>query len=224
LHGLGEASDPKLALRAWSDLYGLLGAHDRLCKPPVSADAKLRYWSPERLTDFNAGLARRPYRSLVLVCPQTPRPSAFASRTKLFDEYAAWIDEVLLPEVEARHPGCTAKVGLDGCSMGGYVAKEVFLRKPARFSTFGAVQSAIGRAQADDYAARFARVSSAMQVPVRLLTSTRDPFRAANERLAAGLTKAGVAHQLDVLPGPHDQPWLREVGSIEMLRWHDLEL
>jgi pimeloyl-ACP methyl ester carboxylesterase len=220
---LGEASDPKLALRAWSELYGLAAAHDRLCKPPVEADEKLRYWPQERLRLFNADLARRPYRSLVVVCPQTPRPSAFTSRAKLFDEYAAWLDEVLLPEVEARHPGCTAKVGLDGCSMGGYVAMEVFLRRPERFSSFGVVQSAIGRAQADDYAARFARLE-APRPRLRLLTSTRDPFRAAHERLARGLTKAGVAHQLDVLPGPHDQPWLREAGSLEMLRWHDLEL
>jgi hypothetical protein len=30
-----------------------------------------------------------------------------------------------------------------------------------------------------------------------------------------------VANTLRVLPGPHDQPWLREAGTIEMLHWHD---
>jgi enterochelin esterase-like enzyme len=55
---------------------------------------------------------------------------------------------------------------------------------------------------------------------VHLLTSEADPFRAGNQRIAAELRKKGLACDLRVLPGPHDQPWLREAGTIEMLLWH----
>ena len=30
-----------------------------------------------------------------------------------------------------------------------------------------------------------------------------------------------IANDLQILPGPHDQPWLRESGALEMLLWHD---
>ena len=58
-------------------------------------------------------------------------------------------------------------------------------------------------------------------LPRYFLTSSADPFLAGNQALAAALRKKGVACDLRVLPGPHDQPWLREAGTIEMLLWHD---
>ena len=67
-------------------------------------------------------------------------------------------------------------------------------------------------------------VASSGPRPLHLLTSSRDPFREANQRLAAELMRRGVPHQLRVLPGPHDQPWLRESGTLEMLLWHARQL
>ncbi|HMJ14729.1 MAG TPA: hypothetical protein VK524_25130, partial [Polyangiaceae bacterium] len=121
--------------------------------------------------------------------------------------------------------GAGLHVGLDGCSMGGYVALEVFLRKPEIFGTFGGVQSAFSTGAAARYAERLASaVKRVGRLPIHLETSTADPFRKANEQLSRRLSALGVENQLSVVPGPHDQPWLREAGTLEMLLFHDRNL
>lgn len=225
LHGLGETARVELGLKAWSHLYGLADAHQRLSAPPVERNAKLDYFPPPRLSALNQSLKRRPYQPIVLICPVTPRPAGGASRKQGFDAYARWLVEHLLPAVEQRHPGCSALVGLDGCSMGGYVATEVLLRQPTAFTTFGVVQCAIGEWRVPGYVRDLARIHAQRpQLSIHLQTSTRDPFKSATVLLAQGLERAKVPHRLEVLPGPHDQPWLREVGTLMMLRWHDLRL
>jgi len=42
--------------------------------------------------------------------------------------------------------------------------------------------------------------------------------------LSRALHERGITHDLAVLPGPHDQPWLRETGTLEMLLWQDRAL
>ena len=80
---------------------------------------------------------------MAFVCPVTPNPASFPSREKAIDRYAAWLEEVLLPAVRKELP--EAKVfGIDGCSMGGLLALEVFLRRPTLFQSFGMVQAAFG--------------------------------------------------------------------------------
>ena len=39
--------------------------------------------------------------------------------------------------------------------------------------------------------------------------------------LAAELKTRNVPHAYRVIPGPHDQPWLREAGTIEAVHWLD---
>lgn len=223
LHGLGETKSSTLALKAWSELYGLVSADARLRSPPIAATGSTaKYWPEERLKQANQSLKTRPYRGFVLVCPQTPNPANFSDRNSLFNDYAGWLLDVLLPEVERRVPQSTHRVHLDGCSLGGYVGLELFLRHPKRFAAFGTVQSAIGKWRAPKYAERFAALDAqARATPLRLASSTRDPFLEANQLLSKELAKRKVAHHLDVLPGPHDQPWLRQVGTLETLRWHD---
>ena len=60
--------------------------------------------------------------------------------------------------------------------------------------------------------------------PVHVESSRGDPFLGASRRLADELSKRGVPCDLSVSPGPHDQPFLRDVGSLEMLLWHDRRL
>jgi enterochelin esterase-like enzyme len=109
--------------------------------------------------------------------------------------------------------------------MGGYVALEVFLRKPELFGTFGGVQSAFGSGAVPRYAERLrAALARAGKRPIHLETSTEDPYRRPNEQLSRALTAHGIENQLRVAPGPHDQPWLREVGTLEMLLFHDRNL
>ena len=228
LHGLGETVNAQLGLRAWTDFYGLTTAYERLRRPPVNRTlSRARYLDDQRRDRINEALARRPFRDLALVCPFTANVHRLPPRERSLDRYADWIADVLLPAVRDRAPvGSTAAAtGLDGCSLGGYIALEVFLRRPSVFGTFGMVQSAIGAERGPAYAERIAAAFERTGPrPVHLETSSLDPYRRANERLSRELTARGIDHDLDVIPGPHDQPWLREVGTLEMLRWHEARL
>ncbi|HEX6764474.1 MAG TPA: hypothetical protein VF103_03330, partial [Polyangiaceae bacterium] len=118
-----------------------------------------------------------------------------------------------------------ATVGLDGVSLGGYVALEVFLRRPAAFATIGSLQGAFGMGLVETYAERFERAFAANGPrPLRIATSSWDPGRAANARLVEALGKRGISAASSAPPGPHDQRFLREAGTLELLLWHDRAL
>jgi predicted esterase len=225
LHGLGETGNELLGIHAWGDRYGLVRAYERLKRPPVARLLpRQHYLTDERLFEINRALSLRPFQGLCLVCPVTPNPYRLVPAERTLDRYAAWLTDVLLPAVR-RRAQVSARVGLDGCSLGGYVAIEVFLRRPAEFSSVGSVQGAWGRPQARRYAERIAEaVSRVGPRPIHLETSEGDPYREPNRDLSRRLSELGVPHAFTVLPGPHDQPWLREAGALEMLRWHDREL
>jgi pimeloyl-ACP methyl ester carboxylesterase len=225
LHGQGEVGNPALGLKAWPVLYGLKDAYERLMKPPVTRTLpKLNYFEEQHLKRVNAELSQQPFRAPILVCPVTPRPSAHKSPERVLDRYADWLEQVLLPEVNNRFPA-SGRVGLDGCSMGGYVATEVFLRRPHLFSSFGTVQSAISVARAKAYAPRFRDALAQHGLrPLHFETSSQDPFREATQALSMALSDLKLPHTLEVLPGPHNQPWLREVGTLTLLLWHSRAL
>jgi len=112
----------------------------------------------------------------------------------------------------------SATISLDGVSLGGYVALEVFSRKPELFGVLGSMQGAFGAQLADVYARRIAEASSKFGPRrVHVTTSTFDPFRDAAKRLAQRLSERGVASTFTLAEGPHDQTFLREVGTLELL-------
>lgn len=225
LHGLGETGNELLGIHAWGDRYGAVRCYERLRRPPVKRlFPKYPWLSDTRVEAMNVELGERAFGGLVLVCPVTPNPHKVGPAAKTLDRYADFIEKQLLPAVQTKVPCLTgpAHTGLDGCSLGGYVGAEVFLRKPKLFGSFGGVQSAINVPSALRYAERIAQL--AKSVPVRVGTSSEDPFRKANEAFAKELGKRGVTHTLSVPPGPHNQPWLREVGTLEMLLWHERRL
>jgi hypothetical protein len=226
LHGLGETGDPRMGAFAWLERYGLGTAYDRLRRPPIQRTSKRADWTDERLRELNADLAARPFKGLALACPytlnvgKTPNPSA------TLDEYTRWIADVVIPRARREAPVLEGAAGtaIDGCSLGGYVGLEVFLRRPDLFASWGGVQSAFGAHRAKGYADRIekALVSQAPRsIRLHIETSTGDAFREGNALLSSLLAKKGIANDLRVLPGPHDQPWLRESGTLEMLLWHD---
>jgi enterochelin esterase-like enzyme len=225
LHGLGETSSETAGVRAWVDRYGLLTSHARLARPPVAPETARGDLSPERARQINDDLTARPFDGrFVVVCPYTPNVSRLPDPPRALDRLAAWMADVLLPEVRARTPADPSpeRTGLDGCSMGGYVGLEIFLRRPAHFGAWGGVQSALGEKAAPRWADRLAEATKGSGPKhLHLETSRGDPFCAANVALSRELKQRGVAHDLVVLPGPHDQPWLREAGTLEMLLWHD---
>lgn len=225
LHGLGETHQLASALIAWSDLYGARKADARLSTPPWVPPQRNSLWSDALLGAFNAELAVTPYLGAVLVCPRTPNPRLEGDRSRLFDEYASWLCDGVLPAVERQVPASTRHVGLDGCSLGGYVAVEVLLGRQAHFAAAGCVQAALGQSRVARYAQQLTAVLGARpDFRFRLASSLGDPYLELNRNLSRRLHDQGLKHELDVVPGPHNQPWLCEIGTPRLLRWYDLTL
>jgi enterochelin esterase-like enzyme len=228
LHGLGETGNEMLGIHAWGERYGLVSCYERLRRPPVArVQPKQKWFTDETLASVNADLAKRPFRGMVLVCPVTPNPSKVGPAAKTLDRYAEWIEKTLLPAVydEATCAKGPANTGLDGCSLGGYVGMEVFLRKPELFGTFGGVQAAFNVPSGIRYAEQLKKAIDRVGArKIHVETSSQDPFKKANQALAKRLRELGVDPTLSVIPGPHNQPWLKEIGTLDMLLWHDRQL
>ena len=225
LHGLGETANDELGVNAWVDRYGLLTAHARLSQPPLAPIGRRGDLSTKRARALSEQLQAKPFDGrTIFVCPYLPNIWRLASPYQGLDRLARWTVEVLLPEVRSRTPAHPSpeQTAIDGCSLGGFAAFEVFLRQPASFAACGGVQAAISEASAARWADRFAAASQAVGPrALHIETSRGDAFFRANVALSRALERRGVVHELAVLPGPHDQPWLREVGTLEMLLWHD---
>ena len=216
LHGLGETTNERLGAYAWLEKYGLGSAWQRLKRAPLEKTSKRGEWTDARLLEVNAELAARPFRGFAMACPFMPNPKGPAD----LDAYARWIEGSLLPRCrkEARVFGDAARTYLCGVSLGGYVALEMLVRLPHVFGAWAGVQTAIGSWAAERYAEKIARSPAK---PMLVLTSTLDQFRSSSEGLAAALGARKIAPTLRVIPGPHDQPWLRESGTVEALHWLD---
>jgi pimeloyl-ACP methyl ester carboxylesterase len=191
LHGLAETASEELGSRAWVDRYGLATSVERLARAP----------SP-------------PYRGLAFACPYMPK---LADRD--LPAYGGWLARSVVPaarELGASRIDASLPV-VAGCSLGARVALDVFLSSPEAWRAWAGVQTAIGRGQAPGYASRLARAGK----PLLVETSTLDPFHDASLDLAAALSARGAKVDLVTLPGPHDQPWLRQSGTPRMLAWLD---
>jgi len=216
LHGLGETTNERLGAYAWLEKYGLGSAWQRLKRAPLERTSKRGEWTDARLLEVNAELAARPFRGFAMACPFMPNPRGPAD----LDAYARWIEQSLLPRCrkEARVFGDAARTYLCGVSLGGYVALEMLVRLPHVFGAWAGLQTAIGSWAAERYAEKIARSPAK---PMLVLTSTLDQFRSTSEGFAAALGARKIAPTLRVIPGPHDQPWLRESGTVEALHWLD---
>ena len=225
LHGLGETGDQRTGAHAWLERYGLGSAYDRLREPPIKPlSSRSRYWKPARLAALNSSLKTQPLAGLAIACPYTPNVHKAPNRSRALDKYASWIVDEVLPRArrEANVFSDAAHTSLDGCSLGGYVGIEVFLRKPSHFGSWGSVQGALGLHRVGSYAKRMrAVIDKHGPRNIHLETSSTDVFRKANERFSKELSKLSIAHTLTMPPGPHNQPFLRDSGTIEMLLWHD---
>jgi hypothetical protein len=223
-HGRGEADDPHAGMHAWRSPYGLAEAYAQLRRAPLGPDPeRARFMRPSQLAELQARLAERAFDGLVLICPVTPRPRSGARPEQSMDAYADWIEAALLPHVATLAPlADTPSLGIDGCSMGGRVAAEVFARKPQLFRTFGLVQPALDRSGSLGLARQLA---AAARQPgfagIHLETSTEDPYRRRTEALGRQLRQLGAKPAFDLLPGPHTKAWLQASGTLTMLAWHE---
>jgi hypothetical protein len=224
-HGLAETSSEPVGIRAWADRYGLVEAASRLANPPVTRTVSMPVLlTDERLAELNGALANEPFHGLAVACPFTPNVFRQPSTPAALDSYADWIADGVLPELRKALtlPSGASAIGVDGVSLGGFVSLEVFLRRPEAFGSVGALQAAIGEGQCDAYATRFERAFARVGPrPLRIATSAWDPERPTSERLAKRLRARGITLTLAAPPGGHDQGFLRESGSLELLYYYD---
>lgn len=219
LHGLGETGNERLGAYAWLEKYGLGSAWQRMKRAPIERTSARGEWTDARLAEVNAELLARPFRGMALACPFMPNPSGAAD----LEAYARWVEQSLLPRIRKEAPisADPAQTYLCGVSLGGYVSLEMLARLPHLFGAWAGVQTAIGTFAATGYAEKIASEWKGIAHPMMLLTSTQDHWKASSEALAAAFQAKNLATTYRVVPGPHDQPWLREAGTIETLLWLD---
>jgi hypothetical protein len=226
LHGRGEArKGPELGALGWPHDYALPRAARRLRSPPLRAADFEGFVAPQRLADHNARLARQAYRGLVVVCPYLPDldlRSPLALR-----DYANYLKHTVLPRARRELPVFPgrASTGIDGVSLGGIVALRAGLAHPEEYACVGSLQAAIDDPWIPELveAVRAAR-SREPSLRLRLLTSDRDYFRRVITAASQALRAASLEHEYLLVPGPHDYPFNRGPGALEMLLWHDLLL
>lgn len=222
-HGRGEAvKGPELGVMGWPKDYQLLRAIERLCAPPLTAEDFESFVEPPRLRAHNDALATRPFRGLCVVCPYAPDTDW--RKPKAMSEYASYVVGTVLPRALAELPvlGTPASIGLDGVSLGGAQSLRIGLNHPERFGAVGTLQAAIDEGQVAEMTelARAARAKNP-RLALRLLTSTEDYFKRAIRLTSQAWKQAGIDHDFEEVPGPHDYVFNRGPGALEMLLWHD---
>lgn len=228
LHGYAPGASDAQRLEAWQREYGVDRAHQRLREPPIMRLYEtVRYLSDRRLRELNQALAAQPYRGMVLVCPEAPAPYFSKRAAPLFQEYADWLADELVPKARAELGLSTEArdTGLAGVSMGGQLVLETLCRRPEPFGAACAVLAAISTRAAPRYAKRLAEALGELEPrKLCLLTCTRDTYRTANEALRTALSRHGLEAELTSPFGAHNSSWMREVGSLETLLFMDRAL
>jgi iron(III)-salmochelin esterase len=223
LHGRGEANKgPVEGVMGWPRDYALLRAIDRVCSPPLTTTDYEGFSDPKRLADTNAGLVKEPFRGLIVLCPYLPDVDLHKPAPIM--DYGRYLLEKVIPRVRKELPALEspAAMGIDGVSLGGAVSLRVGLGNPKAFGAVGSLQAALAEDQITELTdlARAARAKNPA-LKLRLLTSKEDYFRSAISHTSASWRSAGVEHDYADVPGPHDYPFNRGPGAIEMLVWHD---
>jgi hypothetical protein len=223
LHGRGEArKSPKRGARGWADDYTLTHTIARAAAPPLTRADYEDYVRDADLASTNDQLSKVPFGGLIVACPYLP--DLDLQDEVAIGHYATWLIDVLLPRVHRETPALTgaSATGIDGVSLGGAVALHAGLAHPEAFGALGTLQPAIDSADAPAWTARAKAARAANPaLRLRLTTSEDDPFRRAVVTTSTAWKSAGIAHDLEVLPGPHDYPFNRGPGGFSMLLWHD---
>jgi enterochelin esterase-like enzyme len=227
LHGRGEANKgPVEGVMGWPRDYALLRAIERVCAPPLTSADFEGFVEQKRLAEVNASLEAQPFKGLVIVCPYLPDVDLHKAAAPV-KEYARYLLESVMPRVRAELPvlASPSALGIDGVSLGGAVALRVGLGNPTAFGAVGSLQAALGEDQVSEITelARSARARNP-SLALRLLTSKDDYFHSAITHTSQAWKAAGIAHDFADVPGPHDYPFNRGPGAIEMLLWHDRKL
>lgn len=223
LHGRGEAlKGPAEGVMGWPRDYALLRAISRVCAPPLTSDDLEGFVDPKRLAAHNEALAKEPFAGLVVLCPYSP--DVDLRKPPQIRDYSDYLMRSVLPRAKKELPvmDARASIGIDGVSLGGALALRIGLGHPEAFGAVGTLQPAVGEDQVREYTelAKAARAKNA-DLKLRLLTSDKDYFKSAVRAMSSAWRGADLEHELVEVPGPHDYPFNRGPGAIEMLLWHD---
>ena len=223
LHGRGEAlKAPRDGALGWAHDYALAHAISRVNNPPIGEDDVQGFVDPARLDWYNSELAARPFGGLVILCPYVPDTN-IRSHADVAD-YSRYVADVLVPRARRELPVFSApeSTGIDGVSLGGAIALRTGFARTDRFGAVGALQPAIWDDQIQEWVelAKAARAKR-RDLPIRLTTSHDDVYHDVITRLSFALRAAAVPHDFADIPGPHDYPFNRGPGAIELLLWHD---
>jgi hypothetical protein len=206
----------------WAHDYALGRAISRVSNPPIGEDDVEGFVDRDRLDGYNRQLSEHPYGGLVVLCPYVPDIN-LRNHSDLSD-YARYIAEVVVPRARRELPVFSAPeaTGIDGVSLGGAIALRTGF---ARTDTFGAV-AALQPAVLDDQTPEWVELARAArakrpELALRLTTSHDDVYHDVIARLSAALRAAAVPHDYADVVGPHDYPFNRGPGAIELLLWHD---
>jgi hypothetical protein len=223
LHGRGEAlKGPHDGALGWAHDYALGHAISRVNNPPLGEDDVEGFVDRERLDGYNRQLAEHPFGGLVVVCPYVPDTN-LRSHADLSD-YARYVADVLVPRARRELPVFSSPeaTGIDGVSLGGAIALRTGFARTDTFGAVGALQPAVADDQAQEWV-ELAKAARAKRpdLALRLTTSHDDVYHDVITRLSDALRSAAVPHDFADIPGPHDYPFNRGPGAIELLLWHD---
>jgi hypothetical protein len=226
LHGRGEArKSPTEGALGWPRDYALAHAIERVSAPPLTPVDFESFVDAARLAHLNHALGLHSFQGLIVACPYVP--DLDLADDDAIAAFGRFVTDVLLPRVRTELPARAeaAATGIDGVSLGGAVALAVGLDSARSFGAVGTLQPAIDVHDAARWAARAQAARRANpSLAIRLLTSDGDYFRDAVRATSAAFDAAGIIHDFDQVLGPHDYPFNRGPGGIEMLMWHDREL
>jgi predicted esterase len=223
LHGRGEAlKRPEDGAMGWARDYELTRAIARLSAPPLT-DADFEGFSDRaRMAAHNDALRGRPFGGVIVLCPYLPDLDLVGSHA--IRAYGRFVVTTLLPHARRETPAMeTARAtGIDGVSLGGAVALRAGMTYADGFGAVGSLQPAVHEEQTQDLVAlaRSARTRNP-SLALRLLTSDQDYFKPAVHKVSSAWKSAGISHEIVEVPGPHDYPFNRGPGALEMLLWHD---
>ena len=223
LPGLGEAQGGvERGFLGWNVDYQLPRAFEAMLSGRLTSANFQGFVRPPHLSRINAWLASGGFEGVAVITPYTPAVLDPANAEALA-RYGDWLAGPLLEQVRAQYPGLartSAGTGIDGISLGGRIALEVGFRHPESFGAVGGIQPA-ARGDAERLTA-MVRPEAGQRI--RLVSSDGDSFLEATRALSERLRERRIPHDLVVTPGPHDYPFNRGPGSIELLRFGQMAL
>jgi enterochelin esterase-like enzyme len=126
-------------------------------------------------------------------------------------DYAAFVLNDLLPEVEHQFRVSTARAGraIGGISLGGYWALKLAFSHPELFAAAGGHSPVVDRGHADDPLALARTTNDVDHLAVTLDVGDADTLRTGTKQLARVLQARGIAVALSIGPGKHDRVYWR---------------